>query len=146
MDPQSQRILQGIVRREGRSLLQYLSDAFPWTTINEGDALARVQQFVKEERESTAALVRFLQRRRVTPPYFGAYPMSFTTLNFITLDHLLPLLVDAERKAIAALESDLARVTDPEARNLLQGMVEMKRGHEKALEEMAAAHPEPAAR
>ena len=122
MDPQSQRILQGIVRREGRSLLQYLSDAFPCTTINEGDALARVQQFVKEERDSTAALVRFLQRRRVTPPYFGAYPMSFTTLNFITLDHLVPLLVDAERKAIAALENDLAHLTDPEARQLIQGM------------------------
>src|SRR5947209_16586882 len=146
MDVQSQRILQHIVRREGRSLLQYMSDAFPWTTLGEGEVLARVQQFVKEERDSVARLVRFLQRRRVTPPYFGAFPMSFTTLNFITLDHLLPLLVRAERKAIAELEHDLAFLTDPEARQLIQDMVEMKRRHEKTLEELAAAHPEPAAR
>lgn len=146
MDLQSQRILQAIVRREGRSLLQYLSDAFPWTTFTEGEALARVQQFVKEERDSTAALGRFLQRRRVMPPYLGAYPMWFTTLNFITLDHLLPLLVQAERKAIAEWERDLASLTDPEARSQVQGILEMKRTHAKALEELTAAHPEPAAR
>src|SRR3954469_19040072 len=127
MDVQSQRILQDIVRREGRSLLQYMGDAFPWATAGEGEVLARVQQFVKEERDGVAGLVRFLQRRRVTPPHFGAFPMSFTTLNFITLDHLLPLLVDAERKAIAKLEHDLAFLADAEARQLIQELVEMNR-------------------
>src|SRR5690242_19805271 len=116
IDAPTYTLLQGLMRREGRSLLQYVREAFPWTNAEEGDALARLRTIIEEEDRSLAALGRFLTRNHRTLPYLGSFPMDFTTLNFVSLDHLLPQLVDSQRRAIADLERDLNNLGDPEAR------------------------------
>src|SRR5258707_7721466 len=144
MDSRTQTVLQQLVRRQGRSLLQYLSDAFPWTDSDGAAELAQFYQLAQEERDSTAKLMHFLTRKRVGVPNMGASPSTFTNINFIALDHLIPLLVDAERKALAALEHDLANTSDAEARSAVQAVLETKQRHLDALEELKAAHPQPA--
>jgi len=144
IDPQTAAHLQALVRREGRSLLQYLGDAFPWTKSNEQEHLCQLHGLVQEERDGIAALAKFLGRNRIAPPYLGAYPMGFTTLNFVTLEYLIPRLLAAQRQGIAALESDLAQLHDPLPRGAVEGYLEIKRRHLKALEAMlpvAAATP-----
>jgi hypothetical protein len=146
LDARTQSRLQELLRRESRSFLQYVRDSFPWTTSEEKAALAQLQTLIEEERSATTALAKFLARQRIPLPYLGSYPVAFTTLNFISLDHLLPMLADTERRAIADLESDLASFPDAECRHEVQKILDLKRQHLKTLEALAIAHPETVAR
>ena len=137
-------VLQDIVRREGRSLLQYISEAFPWATLAGRTALAKLDAMIAEERDAVAALSNFLRKRRVSPPYLGAYPMSFTNINYLSLQHLLPRLVVHQKQAITRLAQDLGQITDPAAREQVERMLGMKREHLQRLEELAVK-PEAAA-
>lgn len=141
IDAQTRTILEEVVRGLGRSLLQYVSDAFPWITAGEQPALAEVQAMAKEERQAAAALARFLARRRLPVPYLGAYPSFFTTINYVTLEYLLPMLLDYQVKAVAGLERDLGELADPEARQQVEMILELKRRHLEKLESLAAAYP-----
>lgn len=145
IDARTQSLLEEMVRREGRSFLQYIADSYPWATAEEAATLAKLQELIAEEREAMGELGRYLVRRRLPLPYLGAYPMAFTTSNFVALDFLLPRLVEEESRAIAALERDLAKLGDPEARAQVQKILDMKRRHRQALEALAATHPQPAA-
>jgi hypothetical protein len=80
------------------------------------------------------------------PPYIGSYPSSFTSYGFVSMDFLVPRLVEEQRGEIAALERDLVGITDAEARAQAQQVLDLKRRHLPELEKMAAAHPVPAGR
>jgi len=146
IDARTYSLLQDLVRRESRSLLQYVNDSFPWITPQEQDVLVEIQDMIEEESQGVAGLVRLLHRHRLTPPYLGSYPSNFTTLNYVTLDHLLPLLANHERQAISRLESEMPALADPEAREQARKILDMKRRHLQILENLRAAHPEPALR
>jgi hypothetical protein len=132
-------VLEMAIRREGRSLLQYVSEAFPWAKSVGDTTPGKVRDLAREERDAVAALSKFLARRRHTPPYLGPYPMAFTTMNFVSLDYLLPRLADDGRRAVAALERDRAALADADARAAVEKMLDMKRRHLKALEALATA-------
>src|SRR5262245_5477685 len=135
-----------IVRREARTFLQYACDAYPWTTADAEGARERLFQLAAEERDAVGRIGRRLQRRRVPVPPPDPYPMEFTDWNFVALGALWPKLVDEQRKAIAERERDRFAVVDPEAQALVQQLIELKQTHLKALQELAAAAPAPAAR
>jgi hypothetical protein len=139
MDARTASLLQGVFRRESRSLLHYASEAFPWATTEERDALAQLKKLIEQEQQAAAELARFLLRHRLALPPLGAYP-DFTGINYVTLDHLLPLLAEEQRKNIARLEQDLAAMTDSEAKGQLEKLTTMKREHLAKLEAMAASH------
>src|SRR5262249_37599782 len=134
---------QGLLRRLSRSLLQYLADAYPWTRNGDDEALGQLRQLIQEQRDAALSVARFLQKNRVTPPYLGAFPMAYTDLAYIALDHLLPKLVEEERRAVAELERAVGNVPHLDTRALVQKILDLKRGHLKALEALAAAHPDP---
>jgi hypothetical protein len=142
LDATTQTRLQELLRRESRSFLLYIGDSFPWATADEKEALVQLQALIEEERKALAGLAKFLARRRIPLPYLGSYPVAFTTLNFVSLDHLLPMLIDDERRAVADLEGDLAGFTDPDCRQEVQKFLDMKRQHVKVLETLATAHRE----
>jgi hypothetical protein len=142
LDTRTQTRLQEVLRRESRSFLQYVSDSFPWTTPEENDALAQLQTLIDEERVAIAAFAKYLVRQHIPVPHLGSYPVGFTTLNFVSLDHLLPLLVDWERQAILDLEHDLESFTDADCRRQIQKLLTTKQQHLKTLEGLAIAHPE----
>src|SRR5579862_2385551 len=107
MDAATATILQGLVRKEGRSLLQYVSESFPWTTHKNAHDAALLLDMAQEEQDAAAKVVSILQKNRLRPPYLGAYPMSFTTINYMSMDFLIPYLIDFEKRRIAELEKDL---------------------------------------
>jgi len=129
MDAATANLLQDMVRREGRSLLQYVSESYPWTTAKNHHGLSVLMDMVNEEQEGAAAIVRLLLKNRLRPPYLGAYPMSFTNINFMSLDFLVPYLIDFEQRRIAQLEKDLPLVSDDETKHLLKSILEMKQRH-----------------
>lgn len=146
IDPHAAGLLQAVLRRESRSLLQYVGEAFPWPAPEERPALDDLKKIIDEERTATAALGQFLYRQRVPPAYLGSYPQEYTTINYVALDHLLPLVVENQRRAVARLERDLAATTDPAARTQVEKILLLKARHLGALQVLAEAHPESVAR
>jgi len=108
-------LLQEIVRRESRSMLTYVGEAFPWAPSRQADTLSRLQAVVAANNAAVAALGRYLTKLRQPLAYFGSYPGNFTTINFLSLDHILPKLAASERANVAALERDLTNITDKDA-------------------------------
>ena len=137
LDAPTQAVLLNIVRRSGQSLLQYVHDSFPWAASEEQNVLADLQSLIQEEREAVATVAHLLQRHHTAVPPFGTFPTSYTGINYVSLDYLLPQLADRERRAAAELEADLGRVTDTEAHDAVQLVLEMKHRHQKTLETMA---------
>jgi len=142
IDPRSQAVLQQAFRRESLSLLRYVGEAYPWTTVNGGDALAGLRDIEAEDRSAAAALGRFLVRRHIPPMVSNTFPMSFTTTNFLALEHLLPRLIAAQRHAVAELERDAASVADSDAKAELQMLLTVKRMHLSELEGLKVPHGE----
>jgi hypothetical protein len=116
------------------SLLQYIAQSGTWASPASKDALAAVVALADEERDATSRFVRFLQKKRFRLPPLGVYPSQFTTMNFVTVDYLTPLLIKEHVKEIAAIERLLAQIDDEEIRGMTQSYLEMKRRHLQVLE------------
>ncbi len=144
IDSQTEQILQGIVRRESRSLLSYIGDAFPWTTASRSPMVATLKDAVKAESAAVNVLGRFLVRRNLMPPLLGAYPAGFTALNFVALDYLLPRLIDEERRTIAAVALDLAYFTVEAARAPVEALLKVKKKNLAIMDGLATPQPVPA--
>jgi len=127
IDPQTQLVLQEIVRRESRSLLIYVKDAYPWTTQQGQLELGVLLKVIREESAAVTNLGRYLVRRKVTPPLLGQYPAQFTACNFIDLGYLLPRLLETQQQAITELQADLSKVNDPDARLQAEGLLAVKK-------------------
>ena len=113
--------------------------------FGEERALDQIRQMIKEEKQAAIALGQLYVRRSRSAPYTGFFPNSFTNINFVSLDHCLPILADHERRLVEELEGDLAQLTDAESKAQVQKILDMKRRHLKSVEGLAAAHSAPAA-
>jgi hypothetical protein len=140
MDASTAKVLQEHFRRTGRSLLQYVGDAMPWTDDGDSATLDRLQQLVHEEAAALAAFGRYLRRQRIPVASLGSFPEAFTSLNFIALDRLLPLLVEHHGYDVNDLKAALEQVTDPEARQQMQQLLAVKQRHLEALSELNKMH------
>jgi hypothetical protein len=141
MDPQTTARLHDLVRRESLSVLMYVDEAYPWTTARDSAALPKLKGLIAEEKKALTALGRFLVRRRVPLAALGSFPTGFTTINFLALEHLIPRLVDQERRSIADLEGDLKAIADADARARVEQLLAVKRKNLPLLEALAAPHP-----
>ncbi len=142
IDPQTQTVLQDILRRESRSVLMYVAEAYPWTNSTRTETLTALQQLIAAEREAVEDLGRFLVRQRIPLPFLPSYPTHFTTINFLALGYILPRLIEHERQSIAELESDLAALKAPAARAEVEKLLALKRKHLPQLEELASEQPQ----
>jgi len=138
IDRQTYLRLQDLIRREGRSFLQYAGESFPWTTAPQAETVTKLQQLVHEECDEAAGLARHLAKNHLAPPYLGAYPSYFTSYNFLALDKLLPLLVVHQRHGVDALQLDVAAFSG-ETRHQVEQMLTMKKRHLDELEKLVAA-------
>lgn len=138
LSPQTIALLQEQVRRTGRSLLQYVSEAYPWTsTAKDTQIVACLNQMQQAEQRAMTRLGRFLLQQRANPPLLGSYPMHFTTLNFLAVDRLLILLAEQQASDVADMQAALARIAEPAARARLQELLTLRERHLQTLQELA---------
>ncbi len=97
--------------------------------------MAAEQQAMIEE------LIAFLRSERQPLPFMGSFPQDFTNANFIGLDRLLTLLVEHQTREIAALENDLDGVQGAEV--LVKKLLDLRKQHQKQLEELVARRTKP---
>jgi hypothetical protein len=143
VDVPSQALLQHIFLKESRSLLQYVSEADPWTARKEHRTLELVLELARQEQRALAKIVRCLLKHHIMPSNPIAYPSNFTTINMVSLEHLFPYLIDSQEKCIKELEHRLPGVADVQARSLANEYLEMKRQHLKLLTEAARSGTAP---
>jgi hypothetical protein len=136
-------LIQDVLRRESRSILQYVGDAYPWTDSAHAQELGKLQALIHEEQEMVAELARLLQRHHVPPLPSGMYPVGFTTLNFVSLDHILKLLSAYEEQSIADLQAAVGEAKHQESQHLLESFIEMKRRHLENLRALLVSATQP---
>jgi hypothetical protein len=148
MDATGSALIERQILRDSRALLQYVCESFPYTPASAEKAHALVFELAREEQEALARLIRFMHRYHVSPPVLGAFPSHYTTINFVSLDHLLRPLLKEQRFAVAELERALAALPESDARHILWQYLDLKRRHVQALESganpatpAAAHHP-----
>lgn len=140
-DTRDLKTLQRLAHREVRSLMQYLAGAFPWTR-GDSPALDRLLDMIEGERDALTKLTRYLFRHKMPPPLTGGYPTDFTSLNFLDLSYLVPLLTKHEEESIAGIQTDLATFADGEGKQLTEAYLDLKK---KNLAELRTLlKPEPA--
>lgn len=132
--------LRRLVRRESRSLLQYLREVPPWYGAADRPAVDKLRALALAEQTATDALGKFLQKQREGVSHLGPYPSVFTDVNDAAIAHLLPRVVREQKEAAAALEADATSVTDPAARALVDRLVHLKQQHLPQLEGLTT-HP-----
>ena len=136
LDAQSSATLADIIRRESRSLLSYMADAYPWASAKKEPALETLRQTVHASSTAVTTLGKYLVKQRATPPVLGSYPTYFTSCNFVGLEWLLPRLVASEKESLATLEADAHKVHNEGAKEQLAVLAAVKRKNLAALESL----------
>ncbi len=139
ISPYSAAVLQNQIQRTGRSLLQYTTESFPYASSSrDAEILKQIFAMAEEETRHGAALAKFLRANRYAAPHFGAYPMHFTTMNYLAIDRLLTLIAEHQAEDIRHLEAGIKEVKEVEAKDKLRDLLAAKEKHLKAIEELAA--------
>jgi hypothetical protein len=141
MDAGSLTLMHRLISMGATSLLQYASESFPWSADPAHAAVLRVREMAGAEKAEVIRLTRYLQKKRISQPPRASYPSHFTTINFCSLDYLLPKLIAEHESQVAELESKLRLTEDEEIGKFAQAYLDMKRDHLQALRGLAAAKP-----
>ena len=139
MDSAEMKRLQDILRRESRSLLQYVRESAPYAIGPDRKLLAEVQRIAEEESIALDQFADFLTQNRVPLPYMGSFPMGFTDFNYVAIRYLLPKLVSEQRQDLAALEASASALNEATGRTAMSTLIELHRRHLKELEATSAA-------
>ena len=137
MDAHSLALLRRLIAMAGRSLLQYVSESSPWTTPASQEAFTQIIALAQEERDAVSKWMRYMQKHHQPRVVLGSYPVYFTTMNYITVDHLLPLLIAENTHNLSELDRILVQESDEEVRTMIQAYREMKQRHLQTLKALA---------
>jgi hypothetical protein len=143
-DSNTGEILNRLMARLYRSLLQYAVDCWPWTSASESDAdppeQKAIEQLARAQKEFVARLVDLIVEQAESPD-FGNYPDN-SELHYVALDYLLGKLVADEQDLIA--EFEVARPLleqDPEAAALVAEILSAEIENLARLRELSKAVP-----
>ena len=136
-DPTRDR-LHALVRRESRSLLQYVREVPLWVAGPDREALDKLRARAGAELKAVDALGKHLLARKAALSHLGPFPSEFSSFNDMALKHLLPILVREQRRALADLEADLPHVADADAAAVVRELLEFKRRDLADLESLTA--------
>lgn len=135
MDVATRDRLHAILRREGRSLFQYLREVPPWAPPNDHNALARMRELAAAELAVIESLGKLVQKQHGDYGHLGAFP-DFTGYNDGAMHFLLPLVIKEQQQLLSELVSDRPGVTEDDAARLLDELVNLKRRHIPELEQL----------
>ena len=136
IDAVAQARIQELFRRENRSFLQYICESTPWSSDGDRGLLDEVRLLAAEEMTALEHLARWMDANRIPIPYLGAYPIQYTSSNFVDIRKLLQPLVLEQRKEVADLEKTAKIPMDEKARNQIEKLAALNRKHLENFEMM----------
>jgi hypothetical protein len=137
---QQNDILNQVLVVMGRSLLQYSADAWPWTGSGSTASRSAVEALIAAQSVRVRRLAELLDGRGWTID-FGVFP-DFTDLHYLSLDYVLPHLVENERSVVRQIEAALSQCTgDAKGTALLTEILEGEHVVLAKLDELARSKP-----
>lgn len=136
MREQTVELLNQLLVIEYRSLPMYLMDATPWTHPGDEKATESLRSIVATQRSLAHRLAAAITARSGTVAT-GEYPMSFTDLNFLSLDYLLKELVRYNKLQVAAIEVIACKLVEADARELALEVLGAEKAHLEILQELS---------
>lgn len=142
METRTNELLDYLLGRIYRSLLQYVGESWPWTSAQHGSEEQRTFfALVERQNEGIQLLVDLLLDRHVVLE-FPQYPAAFTDLHYLALDFLAREVVKDETELIVDLERALPRfANDPEARTAVTSVLEEERKILTDLRQLSVKQP-----
>ena len=132
-------ILERVFRRECSSLAQYLAKGSPWSESQNRPAQDLVQTIQADEQRWAQQLAELIEQRGGVPRPDN-YPTEFTDTHFLDLEFMLSRLEESLGRTLVQLQEDVERLDDDgEAKELLERMVERKRGQAEAIAKLRAS-------
>src|SRR5262249_26382907 len=134
-------VLNRLVARVYRCLLQYTVECWPWTPSSESadgksSEQKAIEQMAARQQEFVGRLVELLSQRGQVAA-FGNFPDN-SELHYGDLDHLLGNLSAHDQRLVADLESAREAVrNDPPAATLIVELVAAEKQNLKKLQELA---------
>ncbi len=136
MDAGSRASFRRLIALGASSLLQYASESSPWSLGSAHAVLDRVRALALEDRAEIARFTRWLQKKHERVPLLYSYPSHFTTMNFVSIEFLLPKLLAENAHQVIEIERLISAMDDEEARTLATGYLDMKKRHLETLREL----------
>ena len=131
----SQSLIRTMLRRESRSLMQYLREVPPWLGIADQQAGATLHLVASHEVMQLEEIGKLFQKHFHDMPHLGSFP-DFTPYNDMALHFLAPRLVTEQKRLLADLERDRKAIDEPEIGNAVDRLIEQKQLTVRALEEL----------
>lgn len=103
-DSQINDVLNDLLVQIHRSLVQYVHEAWPWKHNGDEAVLAVINELAKAQQEDSRSLFQFLLDRDERPD-LGVYPTDYTSLHFVSLDYLYPLIVEGQKELVEQIEA-----------------------------------------
>ncbi|MBX3438737.1 MAG: hypothetical protein KF861_14680 [Planctomycetaceae bacterium] len=122
----------------GRSLLQYVSQIWPWSATGHEETRLRIEWLAADQSQDVAALAQLLTARGEIID-FGTFPTEYTSLHYVAVNFLLGALVRHQEATVRDAEN-LAREAehDPEAGITLKEIAVRERGRLDELRRLAS--------
>ena len=131
----SRAVVQAILRREGRSLMQYLREVPPWVGVNEQNAQARLHEAASLELCHLEAIGRLYQKNFHEMSHMGGYP-DFTGSNDMALHYLLPRIIREQQDLLAGLQRDRTAVPEADIGAAIDELITIKHRNISELESL----------
>lgn len=121
-------LLHQLFTRMYRSLLQYAGEGWPWSPAQkESEEHAFLKKLLEAQMADVRKLAEYLTDHRV-PLFPDPYPIKFTDLQYLSLEHLVREVLSDEEELLVQLEAGVRRLeTFPEAADLVRGLIENER-------------------
>ena len=132
-------VLNRLLALHSRSLPTYLASARPWIAENEQEAIT-VLRHIAESQESIVERLGTMVVEEGGIPSIGEYPMMFTDMHDLSMDYILPRLVewiDADIVTIRQCVSDLNGA--PAAKAIAEEALGAAQAHLDSLQELQEA-------
>ncbi|HEY2251322.1 MAG TPA: hypothetical protein VGH74_09690 [Planctomycetaceae bacterium] len=144
-DSNSSDVLNRVLARLNRSLLQYAVDCWPWSSATDTAAVETpeqksVEQMTLRQQQFVARLVDLIMVRDDTVD-LGSFPDN-SELHYVSLEYLLGKLIKDEQELVAALQSALSALeSDVEARTLVAEILAAEHENIERLRELSNSAP-----
>jgi hypothetical protein len=140
-DLNSSDVLNRVLARLYRSLMQYAVDCWPWsratdTAAAETPEQKTIEQMTLRQQEFVARLADLVMRRGGVVD-FGSFPDN-SELHYVSLDYLLGKLIEDEQNLIAELQTALSALGhDAEATALVSELLAVETQNVSRLRELS---------
>jgi len=119
-----------------RSLPMYLHYAPPWTHRGDERAMEVLQQLAADQQRTVDRLAELILELKGDVDS-GEFPMSFTGLHDLSVEYIVGLAIEYQRRDIASIEACVDQLrTFPFAKALAEEALGEAKGHLDSLEEL----------